>query len=136
MTPRKKKKSKVRAVANRCLLCRRKAVQGMACKKHEGEQVHLKHFVFPYVIAKQPEPEKANEARTLYGCSRCGYQLLPAQEAQGYWSSSVSRGGKDGPIGTLIQLYACKSAADCARRIGDLVAGKRRVRACAESLTL
>lgn len=132
----RKKKPKARALGTRCLLCRRKAVEGLACERHKDAQVDLKHFVLPYVIIEQPEPENASEARTLYGCARCGYQLLPAQEAQAHWSSSVSRGGKDGPIGTLIGLYACKNAADCARRIGDLVAGKRRVRVCAGSLTL
>lgn len=108
----------------------------MACEKHKDEQVHLKHFVLPYVICPQPEPEKADAARTLYGCSRCGYQLLPAEETVAQWSNTVSRGGKDRPIGTLLMTYVCKNAADCARRIGDLVAGKRRVRARAGWLTL
>lgn len=135
MTSRKKK-SKARAVGNRCLLCRRKAIQGMACERHKGEKVDIRHHVLPYVIAPQPELEKDGEARTLYSCSRCGYQLLPAEEAKANWSSQVSRGGEDGPIGTLLRVFVCKNAADCARRIGDLVAGKRRVRACAGSLTL
>jgi hypothetical protein len=132
----RKKKPKYRRVGNRCLLCRRKAVEGLACEKHKGEKVDLKHFVLPYVIVEQPEPHKVTQARTLYGCARCGYQLLPAEEAQAQWSSTTSRGGKDGPIGTLLTVYVCKNAADCARRIGDLVAGKQRVRACAGSLTL
>lgn len=135
MTSRKKK-PKAHAVGQRCLLCRRKATHGLACQKHKDEKVYLKHHVLPYVIAPQPELERDGEARTLYSCSRCGYQLLPAEEAKGNWSSQASRGGKDGPIGTLLRVYVCKNAADCARRIGDLVAGKQRVRACAGSLTL
>lgn len=104
----------------------------MACEKHKDEQVHLKRFVLPNEICPQPEPEKAGEAKALYGCSRCGYQLLPAEEAVARWSNTVSGGGKGEPIyGTLLWVYVCKNAADCARRIGDRVAGKRRVRACA-----
>jgi len=121
MTSRKKK-SKCRVVGNRCLLCRRKATHGLACEKHKEEKVYLKHFVLPYVIAEQPEPEKADQARTLYGCARCGYQLLPAAEAQARWNNFTPPGAD------FIQEYVCKSAADCARRIGDLVAGKSRVR--------
>ncbi len=122
MKARKPKKPKARAVGNRCLLCRRKATHGLACEKHKSEKVDIKHFVLPYVIAEQPEPEKADQARTLYGCSRCGYQLLPAEEAQARWDNFTPPGHE------LIQEYVCKSAADCARRIGDLVAGKSRVR--------
>lgn len=135
MTPRKKK-PKCRVVGNRCLLCQRKAVHGMACEKHKNAKVDLKSYFLPYVICPQPDLEKANAAKTLYGCSRCGYQLLPAEETVAQWSNTVSRGGKNGPIGTLLMVYACKNAADCARRIGDMVAGKRRVRTCAGSLTL
>jgi hypothetical protein len=121
MTARKKK-PKVRRLGARCLLCLRTAAEGLACEKHKGEKVNLKHFVLPYVIAEQPEPEKADQARTLYGCSRCGYQLLPAEEAAARWDNFTPPGRE------LIKEYVCKSAADCARRIGDLVAGKSRVR--------
>lgn len=134
--PPQKKKPKARVLGKRCLMCRRKVVHGMACEKHKNAKVDLKSYFLPFVPCPQPEPGKASEAKTLYGCSRCGYQLLPIEEVMVRWSNTVSRGGKDGPIGTLLMVYACKNAADCARRIGDLVAGKRRVRACAGWLTL
>lgn len=130
---RRKKQPKCRAVGNRCLLCRRKAVKGLACKKHILEKVDLKASMLPYVIAPQPSLEEAGEPQTLYSCSRCGYQLLPAAETKAQLSSTVSY---DARGGFVLRVYVCKSTADCARRIGDLVAGKRRVRACAGSLTL
>lgn len=118
----KKKKPKARRIGTRCLLCLRTAAEGLACEKHKDSKVDLKHFVLPYVIAEQPEIESPSHARTLYGCARCGYQLLPAEEAAARWNNFTPPGRE------LVQEYVCKSAADCARRIGDLVAGKSRVR--------
>jgi hypothetical protein len=118
-----KKKPKARRIGTRCLLCRRKAVEGLACEKHKDQKVDLKHFVLPYVIAEQPEVESPSQARTLYSCSRCGYQLLPAEEAAARWDNFTPPGRE------LILEYVCKSAVDCVRRIGDLVAGKQLVRA-------
>lgn len=138
MSTRKKKKPKWRALGDRCMLCRRKAVEGLACERHKGAKVDLKHSRLPYVIVEQEKPKSLAGlgARTLLECARCGYQLLTAEEAEKHLSAPPPRSSGGVIVGELLQKFVCKSVSDCARRLGDLVAGKHRVRACSKSLTL
>jgi hypothetical protein len=138
MMSTRKKKPKWRALGDRCLLCRRKAVEGLACEKHRGAKVEMKHSALPYVILEQEKPERLTGLgeRTLLECARCGYQLLTAEEAEKHLSAPPPRSVGGTIVGELLPKFVCKSVSDCARRLGDLVAGKRRVRACSKSLTV
>lgn len=53
MSTRNKKKPEWRAMGDRCLLCRRKAVEGLACERHKGAKVDLTYSVAPFVIMQK-----------------------------------------------------------------------------------
>ena len=48
MSSRQKKNK--RSLSHRCILCHRKAVEGLACPRHRRAKVDMKYSVTPFVV--------------------------------------------------------------------------------------
>lgn len=119
-----------------CALCRRHALPGtLACKRHQSRKANVSFHVLPYVVLEIPPKPKTMKG-ALYSCARCGYQLLTGDQVEEGWSSSPPAGSRGQMSGSILQKWVCKSISDCARRIADQVAGRRRLRICGQSLTV
>lgn len=73
---------------------------------------------------------------TLYGCVRCGYQLLMLEETEQHLVAPPPAVSSCEIVGALLYKRVCKNRADCARRMKDVVGGHEALRRASRNLVL